>query len=632
MRLSWAVLLVFASLVTAAQRPTIATLLAEAEKVHEKDAKAAGQLLDRALLLPRLAGDGPMRAKVYVKKCWWSTDVAAARAAANAGLAEAARVNDQGRTARLLSCRGNSFENAGEIDSAAQDYAAARAAAEQGGDREATVDALVQSGYLRYSRGEMNDALVEVQKGYELAGSMHYDVGRRTALSYIAHIYADASVAQYDKALEYYRQLLPENEAHGSRESVSDTVFNIGSTYERKGDLQSALSWYRRGLRAEEELGREEEVAYVKRSIGSTLVKLGRPAEGLPMFEEALATYRKNGSDAPLAQVRESRGIAYRRLGRLDEAIADLEASRKYFAGIKNLRFLEKSQDELALAYAAAGRWEDAYRARKADAELQRELAEKLREQHTSRLRIQFDSEKKEQENRALERQKSMQQQRNRALERGKALRDRALEAADRIDRLQKTVLALSALIIVVLIYLVVGHVRDARRIMTMALTDELTRLPNRRRIVAVGDDLLKLAGAHGTPFSVIAFDIDYFKRVNDTFGHPTGDTVLQRVAHACRITVRPTDHIGRVGGEEFTVLLPSTKLHEALQVAERLRVAVESLDFTSVESSLHVTISLGVAEWTPADTTLAKIIGRADEVLYRAKASGRNRVERAVA
>jgi diguanylate cyclase (GGDEF)-like protein len=316
--------------------------------------------------------------------------------------------------------------------------------------------------------------------------------------------------------------------------------------------------------------------------------------------------------------VRQSRGIAYRKLGRLDEAIADLEASAKYFAEAKSDRFLEKSKDELAQAYAAAHRWEDAFRARSEDAALQRTLADKLREEHTSRLKVQFDSEKKEQENRALAREST--------------LRQRALESAHRIDRLQKTILILSAILIVALVWLVVRHIRDARRMRTMALTDELTRRPNRRRMLAAGDALLQQTAGGGPPFSVVAFDIDHFKRINDTWGHGAGDTVLQRVAHACRGAVRPSDILGRTGGEEFTVLLPSTHLADAVQVAERLRGSVEALDFTSIDPSLRVTISLGVAEWMPSDTTLAKLTGRADEVLYRAKNSGRNRVELAVA
>jgi diguanylate cyclase (GGDEF)-like protein len=241
---------------------------------------------------------------------------------------------------------------------------------------------------------------------------------------------------------------------------------------------------------------------------------------------------------------------------------------------------------------------------------MQRELADSRRAEDTSRLRVQFDAEKKEQENRAL-------------------LRENA--AASRIRRLQTIILILGAAIIVVLAYLAFRLVRDARRMRAMAMTDELTRLPNRRHILALAEDELRRTSSGGAPLSLAAFDIDHFKQINDRYGHAAGDVVLQRVAHACRTALRPTDRVGRTGGEEFTVLLPTTHLRDALPVAERLRTAVERLDCSDVDPSIRVTISVGVAEWTREDT-LTKLAGRADETLYRAKHAGRNRVEPATA
>jgi diguanylate cyclase (GGDEF)-like protein len=193
-------------------------------------------------------------------------------------------------------------------------------------------------------------------------------------------------------------------------------------------------------------------------------------------------------------------------------------------------------------------------------------------------------------------------------------------------------ILVLGGAVILILVWLVVKHVRDAHRMRIMALTDELTRLPNRRAVFASSEEQLTKSKESGEPFAIVAFDIDHFKRINDTWGHAAGDRVLQRVAQACRAALRPNDRIGRTGGEEFLVLLPGTRVQDALHVAERLRAAVEKTDNSDIDPSLRVTISLGVTEWSSADTTIEKIAGRADDVLYRAKAGGRNRVELAVA
>jgi diguanylate cyclase (GGDEF)-like protein len=157
-------------------------------------------------------------------------------------------------------------------------------------------------------------------------------------------------------------------------------------------------------------------------------------------------------------------------------------------------------------------------------------------------------------------------------------------------------------------------------------MTDELTRLPIRRLILAAAEEELQRAEAGGEPFSVLALDIDLFKRINDTWGHAAGDAVLQRVAHACRSALRPGDRLGRTGGEEFTVLLPATAQPAALLVAERLRATVEALDCSDIAPTLHVTISIGAAEWQPPEP-LPRLTARADAVLYRAKGEGRNRV-----
>lgn len=506
---------------------------------------------------------------------------------------------------RALLDRGIANEKAGRLNEAERDYLAVIAAATRSGDHVLLAGGLVHRAYLEYYRGDINEGLVDVRRAYDLSTAAGNAAGRREALELIGHIYADTKVGQYERAVEYYRQLLAEYEAAGAGNEVADTQYNIASTLERKNDLAGALEWYRRALASEEKLGRRDEEEFVRRSIGVTLGKLGRPAEALPLLDQALRFFVETKDTERAMVVRQSRGIVLRKLGRTAAAVDDLEASRRWFAAQKNTRFLEKSEDELAGAYADAGRWREAYEARTRHTSLQRDLAEKLREEHTSRLRVQFDAEKKEQENLTLL---------------------RAATAEARIRRLQTIILILGAAIIVTLALMGVRLVRDSRRMRAMAMTDELTRLPNRRHILAAAEEELQRAAAGGTPFSILAFDIDHFKRVNDSWGHAAGDVVLQRVAHACRAALRPGDSIGRTGGEEFTVLLPATAQAAALLVAERLRATVEELDCSDFAPGAQVTISVGAAEWERAET-LARLAIRADAALYRAKEEGRNRV-----
>jgi diguanylate cyclase (GGDEF)-like protein len=156
-----------------------------------------------------------------------------------------------------------------------------------------------------------------------------------------------------------------------------------------------------------------------------------------------------------------------------------------------------------------------------------------------------------------------------------------------------------------------------------LANTDPLTHLPNRRALYPAIERLLA-ATQEGVPGCLILFDLDHFKRVNDTHGHNAGDEVLIGTADLFRDTLRNADRLGRWGGEEFLLVLPGVSAPQGEQIAERLRGLLADHTFSGVG---RVTASFGVAACAPGDD-LRRCIARADAALYRAKAAGRNRVE----
>jgi diguanylate cyclase (GGDEF)-like protein len=161
-----------------------------------------------------------------------------------------------------------------------------------------------------------------------------------------------------------------------------------------------------------------------------------------------------------------------------------------------------------------------------------------------------------------------------------------------------------------------------------LATLDELTSILNRRRLFELGRLELDRSRRYKMPLSVILLDLDHFKKVNDTFGHPTGDRVLAGLASAISRNIREVDLFGRYGGEEFVILLPQSSLASAQEAAERLREMVAGLQFQTNQGILRVTISLGIAELTDHVQTLAALIDRSDQAMYAAKLAGRNRVE----
>jgi diguanylate cyclase (GGDEF)-like protein len=172
----------------------------------------------------------------------------------------------------------------------------------------------------------------------------------------------------------------------------------------------------------------------------------------------------------------------------------------------------------------------------------------------------------------------------------------------------------------------VLANLRNLAIAENRAATDALTGLPNSR---SCRDNLKRMvahAGRTVSPLSAVMFDLDHFKQINDRFGHGAGDDVLASVGEALRATLRGSDFGGRYGGEEFLMLLPGTDQSGALQVSEKLRTAIEKLEFQQPE--LEVTASFGIATY-PLDALDADgLIRMSDRALYAAKAKGRNRIE----
>lgn len=164
------------------------------------------------------------------------------------------------------------------------------------------------------------------------------------------------------------------------------------------------------------------------------------------------------------------------------------------------------------------------------------------------------------------------------------------------------------------------------KRIEELAELDELTGSFNRRSIMRMLGEEIDRARRNGAPCSIALIDLDWFKRINDAFGHPTGDEVLRTFAITVFANVRPVDRFGRYGGEEFLLVLPDASQDGACRMLDRLRAIIADLDWSAFAPSMRVTISAGVATLRPdegPDTFLA----RADSALYAAKARGRDRI-----
>jgi diguanylate cyclase (GGDEF)-like protein len=155
--------------------------------------------------------------------------------------------------------------------------------------------------------------------------------------------------------------------------------------------------------------------------------------------------------------------------------------------------------------------------------------------------------------------------------------------------------------------------------------TDVLTFLPNRRKIIVELQEEVIRSNRYGTPLSISILDIDHFKKVNDTYGHTTGDETLRSVAARLRDHIRHPDIIGRYGGEEFLIVLPNSEVKAAADQASRLCQQVRTMQIEANNHVLSVTISIGIAQFHVGQENWEGFLHRADEALYKAKDNGRD-------
>jgi diguanylate cyclase (GGDEF)-like protein len=159
-----------------------------------------------------------------------------------------------------------------------------------------------------------------------------------------------------------------------------------------------------------------------------------------------------------------------------------------------------------------------------------------------------------------------------------------------------------------------------------IANTDVLTFLPNRRKIIVDLQEEVIRATRYDSPLSISLLDLDHFKDINDTYGHTTGDEALRSVSARLREQIRHPDTIGRYGGEEFLIVLPSSEIKAAGEQAERMCKTIRALQIEANDHSFKVTISIGVAQYRIGQENWEQFLHRADDALYKAKDMGRDR------
>ncbi|OUS71241.1 hypothetical protein B5G52_11925 [Pseudoalteromonas sp. A601] len=245
-----------------------------------------------------------------------------------------------------------------------------------------------------------------------------------------------------------------------------------------------------------------------------------------------------------------------------------------------------------------------------------------LNEQHYNYIRELFRSENKAQfDIKKLELEKQL-------LEKDKELNEFAMLEIKQEQALHHTAMFSILMFLLVLLIFTWRQYRLKREFNVLANTDYLTGVANRRKVMDYAELQWQELKQGYNKFALISFDLDHFKKVNDNYGHPAGDLVLKTIVNVAQQAIRENDFLGRIGGEEFLVVLTGTEQVEATEIAYRIKSAIEKAQIQSDKGIIRVTASLGVTQKNEQTSTFKDLLKQADKALYAAKENGRNRVE----
>ncbi|WP_019530958.1 GGDEF domain-containing protein [Dasania marina] len=418
---------------------------------------------------------------------------------------------------------------------------------------------------------------------------------------------------QYEESIAYYQKALAGYQQLGYQQYTSSAIFGIATSHRYWGKYQEALKYFHQHEQLLSHTTREGSKFYGYYGIATTLAAMNNCDAALPAINKAVNT---EGPKDYKAELYKLQAKCYIKQQQLSEAETALNAAIDIFAQLPDLTDTNWQIETLLIA------------AKLAQANNNYPLAFALLSNYSekkSRIDSATYSEKMIAYKATLENQQK--DLKIKLLTENAKTQQLTANNQMRVNKLQKMLLiglSLTVLIILAFVYILY---KNLKRISELSIRDELTGLYNRRYIFNYLNNILSNE-KEGKQFSIIIADIDNFKQINDNYGHPAGDSVIKAIAKLSLDTLRMTDVVGRIGGEEFLFILPRIPPKQCEEIVSRLLQAVREKAFTLPNGEvIHVTISMGICH-NSADITDAKtIFHKADEALYVSKNNGKDQI-----
>ncbi len=473
---------------------------------------------------------------------------------------------------------------------------------------EAELVALVARAEDYIAQNRYNEAIQLLNEVWLLAGDPRESLLARNVLNTLANLHYNTG--QMELAERYFRELVELDTASQDLPALAVSLFNLGHVAGSAARYTEAAGYFERAFELSTQLGDRSGAAYTLKALGVNAEAQVDLPGARAYLEAALEAFTKLGDGAQSAMVQRNLGDLALDRGEPQLAIDYYYAALPVLAE-RNLNSpLLRTYRGLSLALEEMGQVDKALIAQRAYTDLLQSTLEQQGSDATQRLQFELDTRRYADDNARLQTLSATQQQ--------------ELEQSMRVQRLQYLVLFLGGALLALVLVMYRRSRKTTQQLHALATTDELTLLPNRRAIMDHGEREWHRTLRSGETFSCMVLDVDYFKKINDTFGHPAGDIVLRAIADTLRGIARQYDMIGRIGGEEFLLLASGADARHAFGLAERIRTRVELAQIKAI-GNRPLTLSIGIATRT-RETTLGELIQHADKALYQAKENGRNR------
>ncbi|MEO6226564.1 MAG: tetratricopeptide repeat-containing diguanylate cyclase [Thermomonas sp.] len=547
---------------------------------------------------------------VYCGSTLWK-DPARGLAYSDEALNRARDLHDVASEARAMLCRANFIMLISGSQRGLPEYDKVLSLLADGPEAQLLAETLEMRGDTLSLLGEQARAMIDFQRARAAYRGAGIDHEVETLMFSIAVGYR--RVGDFPQAERYFNSAIARMQDTHRWEDLATNYIQLGFLHAESGAPSKALLAFQQAIEIARQHNDPSSLNAARLGLAESQISLGEPDRGLQTLAQARAGFVQEQDASSDDQLLILTGQA---LAKQDHHASALDHYALALPLVKrngNTRYLAQIYKLTAASHEALGETGAALEDYKRYTDLQMKLQGKMRLEQSRMLEYEYEIRRRDFENRQL-----------RADAEAKQLQ---LTALERVRHWQTLTLILAGLFVALLASLALRQWRKSHRLRNQAMTDPLTSVASRIGIEHEAEQAIIQSIRTGTALSLLMLDLDYFKTINDRYGHATGDRVLRDVASAWHAQLRGRDPLGRIGGEEFVVVCADTSLEQALLVASRLREATHLLRFDDIHPDLQVSVSIGAASYTQGESR-EDLFARADVALYRAKQRGRDRTE----